>query len=58
VVVGVLLALFGWFVLGFLTEPSAVGRIRTLMETIGYGSVILGLAGGVAGLWLLVRRRT
>jgi nitrate reductase gamma subunit len=57
-VVAALLILFGWFVLGFLTEPSAVGRIHTLLEAIGDGSIVLGIAGAVAGLWILLRRRT
>ena len=57
-VIGVLLVVFGVFVLGFRSEPSVVGRMRTLLEGIGYGSIALGVAGGASGLWMLVRRRT
>lgn len=52
------LLLWGWFVLGFLEEPSAVANVRVALIVIGAGSIVLGLASGVAGLWMLVARRT
>lgn len=54
----VVFVLWGWFVLGFLTEPSAVGRMRTALIGIGVASIALGVAGAGAGLWMLFRRRT
>lgn len=56
--VGVVLLLWGWFVLGFLTEPSAVGRMRSALVGIGVGSLVVGVAGVGVGLWMLFRRRT
>lgn len=53
----VLLAL-GVFVLAFLSEPSAVGRLRAALYVIGVGGIVSGLAAGCAGAWMLVRRRT
>ena len=53
----VLLAL-GVFVLAFLSEPSAVGRLRAALYVIGVGGIVAGLAAGSAGAWMLVRRRT
>jgi len=52
------LLLAGWFVLGFLDEPSAVDRVRALLIAIGGGATALGLAAAVAGVWMLVARRT
>jgi hypothetical protein len=57
-VVGAALLLWGWFVLGFLTEPSAVGRMRSALVGIGVGSLVVGAAGAGVGLWMLFRRRT
>ncbi len=54
----VVLLLWGWFVLGFLEEPSAVDNVRVALLVIGAGSIVLGLAAAVAGLWMLVTRRT
>ena len=48
----------GWIVMSFLTEPSAVGRMRTALITIGAGSIAVGAIGGVAGVWMLIGRRT
>jgi hypothetical protein len=48
----------GWFVLGFLDEPSAVDRVRALLIAIGGGAIALGLAAAAAGVWMLVGRRT
>ena len=52
------LLLWGWFVLGFLEEPSAVENVRVALIVIGIGSIVLGVACGAAGLWMLVARRT
>lgn len=54
----VLLVAWGWFVLGFLTEPSAVGRMRAGLIAIGGVSIALGVAAAIAGLWMLIARRT
>lgn len=54
----VLLVLWGWFVLGFLTEPSAVGRMRAALIVIGAVSIALGVFAAIAGLWMLIARRT
>ncbi len=53
-----LLLVLGAFVLGFLSEPSAVGRLRAALYVIGAGGILAGLAAGGAGVWMLVRRRT
>lgn len=58
VVVGLALVVAGWVVIGFLTEPSAVGRMRTALITIGAASIAIGAIGGVAGVWMLIARRT
>ena len=57
-VFGVALVVAGWIVLSFLTEPSAVGRMRTALMAIGVGSIAVGGAGAVAGVWMLIARRT
>lgn len=48
----------GIFVLGFLAEPSAVGRVRTALMVIGGGMIGAGVAGAVFGVRMLVARRT
>lgn len=58
VVVGAVVFLWGLFVLGFLSEPSAVGRMRAALVGVGAGSMGLGVAGASVGLWMLFRRRT
>jgi hypothetical protein len=58
VVIGFALVIVGWVVMSFLTEPSAVGRMRTALITIGAGSIAVGAIGGVAGVWMLIARRT
>ena len=58
VVVAVVFFLWGLFVLGFLSEPSAVGRMRAALVGVGAGSIALGVAGAGLGLWMLSRRRT
>lgn len=52
------LLIAGSFVLGFLSEPSAVGRMRTALYVIGVGAIAIGLVGGAGGVWMLVKRRT
>jgi hypothetical protein len=54
----VLLVFWGWYVLGFLAEPSAVDNLRVALIVIGGGSIVLGLGAAVAGVWMLVARRT
>ena len=58
VVIGLALVVAGWVVMSFLTEPSAVGRMRTALIAIGAGSIAVGAIGGVAGVWMLIARRT
>jgi hypothetical protein len=58
VIVAVVFLFWGWFVLGFLSEPSAIGRMRAALVGIGAGSIVLGAAGVGVGLWMLFRRRT
>jgi len=52
-----LLVWWGWFVLGFLSEPSAVGNLRAGLIVIGTGSMAAGLISGLTGFWMLVARR-
>jgi hypothetical protein len=54
----VLLVFWGWYVLGFLAEPSAVDNLRVALIVVGCGSIVLGVAAAVAGVWMLVARRT
>ena len=58
IVAGILLLWWGYFVLSFLGEPSAVGRLRIALIATGVGSLGVGAAGGVTGVWMLVTRRT
>jgi hypothetical protein len=53
-----LLFWWGWFVLGFLAEPSAVDRVRVALIVIGGGSLAVGIACSAAATWMLVSRRT
>lgn len=48
----------GVFVLGFLAEPSAVGRVRVALMVIGGGLIVAGVAAAVFGVRMLVARRT
>ena len=57
VVAAGLLLWWGWFVLGFLSEPSAVGNLRAGLIVIGTGSMAAGLISGLTGFWMLVARR-
>ena len=46
---------WGWFIIGFLTEPSAVGRIWVVLVTssaYSAGSAVVGVIGAIG----LVRR--
>jgi hypothetical protein len=52
------LVVSGAFVISFVDEPSAVGRMETALLAIGVGLIAVGLAGGIAGVWMLVTRRT
>jgi hypothetical protein len=52
---GVMVA-WAWFILGFLPEPSAVGRIRVVLVTSAAYSVG-SAAVGVIGAFGLIRRR-
>jgi hypothetical protein len=58
VVVAVVFVVWGAFVLGFLDEPSAIGRMRAALIGIGVGSIVVGVVGAAAGVWMLVRRRS
>ena len=49
---------WGWFVLGFLGEPSVVGNLRVGLLVVIAGSFTLSLGAGLAGAWMLVARRT
>lgn len=54
----VVLVICGFFVLGFLGEPSAVGRMRTAIELIGGVLILAGAAAAVLGVRMLIVRRT
>ena len=53
-VVAIFFLMWGWYVLGFLTEPSAVGRLRAALIVMGAGSILVGIVGVVSGLAYLV----
>ena len=53
----IVLFVWGWFVLGFLGEPSAVGGVWVALVLIGGGSIVAGLLGVVASLALVSRRQ-
>ncbi len=48
---------WGWFVLGFLEEPSAVDRVRAALIVIGGGSIAAGFAGAGVGAVMLIASR-
>ena len=54
----VVLLICGGYVLGFLTEPSAVGRLRAALVVIGGGLILAGVAAAVFGVRMLIVRRT
>jgi hypothetical protein len=60
--VALVLLVWGWFILSFLTEPSAIGRLRTALIVMGAGSIVVGIVGAVVGVSMLisafVRRRS
>jgi hypothetical protein len=62
VTVALILLVWGWFVLSFLTEPSAIGRLRTALIVMGAGSIVVGIAGALVGAVMLIvaflRRRS
>ena len=46
-----ILLAWAWFMLGFLSEPSAVGRTRAILGLLGGGCIgvaVLGVAAAVA----------
>ena len=45
---------WGWFVLGFLEEPSAVDRVRAALILIGGGSMAAGFAAAGLGAVMLI----
>lgn len=51
------LVVWAWFVFGFRTEPSAVGRSRVALELVVGGSIGAALLGAAAAVALLARRR-
>jgi hypothetical protein len=54
----VVLLICGVYVLGFLGEPSAVGRMRTALELIGGVLILAGAVAAFFGVRMLVARRT
>ena len=58
VALAVALVWWGWFVLGFRNEPSAIGRVRVALLVTGFGSLVVGAGSGLGGVWMLVTRRT
>lgn len=57
-VAAALLFWWGWYVLGFLGEPSVEGNLRVGLIVVIAGSFTLSLVAGLAGAWMLVARRT
>ncbi|HSS60388.1 MAG TPA: hypothetical protein VLK30_02905 [Candidatus Limnocylindrales bacterium] len=57
-IVALVFVVAGGFVLSFHSEPSATGRLHTALVAIGVGLIAVGVTGGVAGVWMLVARRT
>ena len=55
---GGFLVIWGAFLLGFLGEPSAVGRVRTFLIVAGVISILLGLVSAGLGVWMRISRRT
>ena len=52
-----LLVWWGWFVLGFLEEPSAVDRVRAALIVIGGASIAVGFVGAGLGAVMLLASR-
>ena len=55
---GVVLVLCGLFVLSFLGEPSAVGRVRAAVEVIGGALIVVAAVAAFFGVRMLMRPRT
>ena len=53
---GVMIA-WAWFILGFLSEPSAVGRIRFVLLTSSVYSIGSALASLIGAIGLIRRER-
>jgi hypothetical protein len=53
---GVILA-WAWFILGFLAEPSAVGRIRFVLVTFAVYSIVSAFASLLGAVGLIRRER-
>ena len=51
------LVVWAWFLLGFLSEPSAVGRPRAVLAVLGGYSIGAAVLGVIAALGLLRRAR-
>ena len=47
-----------WFLLSFLAEPSATGRVRVALVVAAVVGIALALASAGLGVWMLVSRRT
>ncbi len=52
-----LLAFWAWFVFGFRSEPSVVGRSRVALDLVVGGSIASALVASGAAVALLARRR-
>jgi hypothetical protein len=48
---------WAWFIIGFLSEPSAVGRIRLVLVTSSAYSAGSAVAGAIGAVGLLRRER-
>jgi hypothetical protein len=51
----VVMAAWAWFIFGFITEPSAVGRVLAVLVTWIALSITAALAGAVGAIGLLRR---
>jgi hypothetical protein len=51
------LGLWAWFLLGFLGEPSAVGRSRAALGIVAGGSIGTAIFAALAALALVMRAR-
>ena len=49
------MAAWAWFIFGFITEPSAVGRVLAVLVTWIALSIAAALAGAVGAIGLLRR---
>ena len=54
----IVLFIGGVYVLGFLGEPSAVGRVRTALEVIGGVMMLCAAVFAFFGVRMLIQRRT